>query len=418
MAKITPTETAIPTSTIKFVSPTPTITPTPPLLPTYYQVPIWLADPNYAVFAMVTEVSDNSNEITFFNADTHEKMIISVPNSNISRFFWTPDGNNFGFVETDFLTIHLIDLKTGKVIDYHLPEQSLHCLDKYRKVKWSTIKNMQVYSSSPLDSAFFCPKPSIHVSKEEKEGKAITIIEDMETGRKIETPDSNGNLSIIYFVVSPLQNQLAILQGPAPLDLLQPMGTQIVIYSLENGEIINAFKGQFCSIDWSPDEKKLLVTKSDSDGCYSSALPAILLPKTGQAESISAIENTHKDINQISLFNWSSDGNSIYYEFSNLNGSDICRYDLPNGEVFCLTKNFGELEDKNIEHYKISPDERFIVFQYGYSCFGCDFWGEPSSALIRIDGSDMMIIGKEVFISDPSSTYPYSTLTWRPLPNP
>jgi hypothetical protein len=60
MAKVTPMETAIPTLTIKLASPTPANTPTPPPLPTHYQVPIWLADPNYAVFAMVTDVSDNS----------------------------------------------------------------------------------------------------------------------------------------------------------------------------------------------------------------------------------------------------------------------------------------------------------------------------------------------------------------------
>ena len=396
----------------------PEFTTTPLSIPSTYKLPSWLADPNYAVFAMVTNVLDNSNEITFVNANTHEKFIIDIPDTNIARYFWTPDGKSIGFIESGFLRALLIDLKTGIVTEHSVPEKHSQCLDEYQKSKEPIIRYLPVYSSLPLDSTFLCPESNLHLSQQEKQGKAITIVENLITGQKIEL-DSIGNLLNLEYTISPSQTQLAILQGAVPdPDARNPMGTQISVYSLITGQTISYFEGQFCSLKWSPDENKLLTTKTNEAACNSNVLPVILYPKNNQSHPITAIENAQHSAYYISTFNWSLDSNFLYYVYINPDRSDICRYDLISDKVICLTKDFGELSNYNIESYIISPDERFLAFSYGYSCQGCDYWGEPSSVLIRIDGSDLFFIGKEIYRAEINSPYPYSTLIWRPILNP
>lgn len=382
-----------------------------------YELPSWLASSNFQVFSIVTNVSDTSNELTFINANTHEKFVINVPTSNISRYFWTPDGKSFGFIQSDFLNVLSIDLISGKVTKYAIPEDSAHCLFDYQKTQKPALKYIEVYSSLPSEPSFLCLESVFRLQQIEKNGKAVTVFENLETSQKTELSNSGESLLNIDYSVSPNQTQLAILQGegidPYGLDL---SGTRIRIYDLESGNVITSFEGYFCLLKWSPDGSKLLTTMTNSSGCYSNATPAIIYLEKNLLQPITAIENAQHSKVHISTYNWSQDSNYLYYLYVNPDRSDVCYYNLKNEEIFCPTGNFSELSGLNVEHYKLSPDERFLAFSYGSSCAGCDFWGEPSSVVIQIDGSDYFSLGKEIWIEDVSSTYPFNTLMWRPLP--
>lgn len=382
-----------------------------------YELPSWLASSNFQVFSIVTNVSDTSNELTFINANTHEKFVINVPTSNISRYFWTPDGKSFGFIQSDFLNVLSIDLISGKVTKYAIPEDSAHCLFDYQKTQKPALKYIEVYSSLPSEPSFLCLESVFRLQQIEKNGKAVTVFENLETSQKTELSNSGESLLNIDYSVSPNQTQLAILQGegidPYGLDL---SGTRIRIYDLESGNVITSFEGYFCLLKWSPDGSKLLTTMTNSSGCYSNATPAIIYLEKNLLQPITANENAQHSKVHISTYNWSQDSNYLYYLYVNPDRSDVCYYNLKNEEIFCPTGNFSELSGLNVEHYKLSPDERFLAFSYGSSCAGCDFWGEPSSVVIQIDGSDYFSLGKEIWIEDVSSTYPFNTLMWRPLP--
>lgn len=398
---------------------TETSTQTPALILNNYEFPSWVADPNYQVFGMVTDVLENSNELTFVNANTHEKFYINVPNANISRYFWTPDGKSLGFIKSDFTSVYLIDLKTGNVTETNIPVDASHCLNEYEKVKLPVIRYFRVENSSPSDPSFFCPAPHFDFSQIEKDGKQTTILENLTTGQKIELSSTSENGISYVYELSPSPTKVAILQGNTPdPDLIYPMGTQISVYSLPDGKLISLYEGKFCSLEWSPDENKILTTQTDADACYSNAVPVILYPSSGRSQRITAIENAQHSKYSISTFNWSQDSNFIYYTYVNPERSDVCRYDLTTTNIFCPTSRFDELNERNIEYYKLSSDEKFLTFLYGDSCAGCDYWGEPSSALIKVDGSDMFFIGKEIYRAEVNSPYPYNTLVWRPLPNP
>jgi hypothetical protein len=362
---------------------------------------------------------EDSNELTFVNANTREEFTINVPNTNISRYFWTPNGESLGFITSDFMSVYLINLVTGETVENTVPADASACLFGYEKVKLPVIRYFRVEGLSPSDPSFFCSQSQYAFSQVEKDGIQITTLEYLTTRQKIElSGTSEIGMSHVY-ELSPSQAKVAILQGTTlDPDLIYPMGSRISVYSLPDGKLIASYEGRFCSMKWSPDENKILTTQPDEAACYSNAVPTILYPSSSRSERISEIEDALHSKFSISTFNWSQDSNLIYYTYVNPDRSDVCRYDLATHRIFCPTSGFDELNLHNVEYYELSPNEEFITFLYGDSCAGCDEWGEPSSALMKIDGSDLFLLGKEIYRAEVNAPYPYNTLAWRPLPNP
>src|SRR5690606_22428132 len=106
----------------------------------------------------------------------------------------------------------------------------------------------------------------------------------------------------------------------------------ILIYNLPTGELISSYTGQFCSLEWSPDNEKLLTTQTSSTGC-GNELPVIIFPKTNQVLPIIAIENNQDSWFNISVYNWSQDSNFLYYTYTTIDRSDVCLYDLKTNNI-------------------------------------------------------------------------------------
>ena len=166
---------------------------------------------------------------------------------------------------------------------------------------------------------------------------------------------------------------------------------------------MQTFEGPYYGkLTWSPDRTKILIGKDEA--------PCII--------DVDSLEIKCLDINQpkegsfyTDLFHWSQDSQQIYYGQS-ADRADLCIYDLITDKIFCPTSTLEVLEDRllNIEVYRISPDEQFFVFSYGFGCANCNYWGEPSSAIIRRDGTDFYFLGEENL----EPFYPYGGLLIRP----
>lgn len=436
---VTPTRTATQTATrtpelTPTISPTssPTFTSTPPSIQARYEFPYWVGDFKYSVFSIITDVSANSNELTLINADTHEKFSIRLPSNDVTHYFWTPDGKSFGLVSADFLTVFMINLKSGEVTEYDIPESYSQCLSEYDKQKQPIMRRLNVYHSLPLDASSFCIDPKFEFSHyfflygEEKQGKHIITMEDSITGQTIEFPDPHQDLANIEFQISASENRFAVLQGPVSPNRDDPWfpipaGTFISVYDVPTRKLIASFEGLFCSLIWSPDGEKLLTNIAEMTDCYPGAwVPLILYPDISQSHPVTPIDDAKNSGNSFhtSLYSWSPDSNFLYYEFSALNRGDLYRYDVKNDNSIALTSGLRELDKLNVEGYSFSPNRDFVTFSYGYSCSGCDYWGEPSSVLMRIDGSDLLKLGKEIQEIPGMRidiTYPYGTLSWRPM---
>lgn len=411
------TETAMPTRLpMQTATITPVPTDTPVVLLSNYKFPIWVAETEIPVLMMVSDVTEISNELTFLNANTHKEFSISLPSESFSRFFWMPDGLAFGLLSSDLLSVTLISIATGEVTTHLLHGQAMLCFDDYAKETLPIMRPGIVFSEAPEDQDFFCPKGINEFKAYQEQDKSKIIIRNIgteQTRQVIGNPSSE--LVVISSSWSESSGLLAILlsQEPDP-DNFNPNVAQILIYDVGSQQVIATYTGEYCEISWAPDGTKALAY---DDGCFANASPYILYPYEQKIEAVAISEKEGHYSNQIAPVEWLRNGEGFYHIFPNSNRMDLCQYNISTNSVYCPTESFDELDGYNVEYYEVSPDEEVIVFSYGASCYGCDFWGDPSSALIRADGTDFFFIAEEVADwLELNHPYPYYTMLWKPMP--
>lgn len=156
-------QTAFPSTATLSVPDSPT--PVPPSIANSYSIPNWLGDHNHMVIMAITSITDNSNQLTFFNVNTQEHFDISLPISNISHYFWTTDGNSFGFLSRDKTSVFVVSTITGVTSESSLSVKASTCLQKYFDDRGAPenkyiLSKMWVYDTSPESETFFCEPPS------------------------------------------------------------------------------------------------------------------------------------------------------------------------------------------------------------------------------------------------------------------
>lgn len=172
MVDVSATSTPIPSTATETFTNTPLATlmpiespiPTPPSIATSYNVPKWLGNLDYTVIMAITSVTENSNQLTFFNANTRERYDISLPIKNLSHYFWTTDGKSLGFLSRDKTTVFVVSSNTGITSEYSLTKEASACLQKYFDSRGAPenkfiLSDMQVYDTTPESDTFFCEPP-------------------------------------------------------------------------------------------------------------------------------------------------------------------------------------------------------------------------------------------------------------------
>jgi hypothetical protein len=164
-------------------------------------------------------------------------------------------------------------------------------------------------------------------------------------------------------------------------------------------------------IAWSHNQQ-FYIAKSltgENDG-----LPCIINRSGKVTKCLTAI-NEQFYSNGLDLVRWSKDDNQIYYvQFEDSVRADLCIYQLASDATTCPTEKISELDGYNIEYYDMSDDEEFFKVLYGSSCSKCDFWGEPSSLVLRKDGTDILFMGKELQEPNTHWAYPFFSSLFRP----
>jgi hypothetical protein len=335
-----PTNTPFPTLT-----PTESPTPTQPSIAPSYRVPKWLGNLDDAVIMAITSITDNSNQLTFFNANTQERYDISLPIANLSHYFWTSDGKSFGFLSRDRTTVFLVNGNTGVMSEYSLTEKASTCLQEYFDNRGAPenkfiLSKMWVYDTSPESETFFC------------ESSSSFNFPDVKTPSEFSSPIAWSHNQQFY--------------------------------------IANSLLGE------------------------NRGLPCILNISGKVTKCLTAINEMYYS-NGLDLIRWSKDDSQIYFvRFEELIRADLCIYDLASDTITCPTEQISELDGYNIEYYALSDDEEFFRVLYGSSCSKCDFWGEPSSLVLRRDGTDILFMGKELKEPNTHWAYPFYASLFRP----
>ncbi|MBN2501700.1 MAG: hypothetical protein JXB38_13040 [Anaerolineales bacterium] len=420
--KNTPTVTKSPTATTL-----PTLTATPladtflQTLPATYDLPAWFSIFEHTVVMTVTDFTETHTRVAFIDANLSEEYNIWVPHTMFSHYFWTTDGESFGFLSRDKGSVYIVDSLTGQASKYEIDDRATECLEDYLSRRGpeylNMLEKMWVFDTSPEYPDFFCEPGSKAKdyqfelkSKRVFEGETETLIAtNTETGHesaemKVADPENElYALTTSRVVDSPL---LVVVQGgPYAPEALEPRwrhdtpGDRILLFDMSSGKLVNTFEGEYVGYPkWSPDHTKIL-TEKDNRPC--------VIDAESRGIKCLDIERSQEGYLYADLFMWSKDSEQIYYGQSS-DRADVCIYDLPSDDILCPTSALKALEDLNIEYYKISPDEQFFIFLYGYSCSTCDVWGEPSSGIIRRDGTDFYFLGDEG--GEPSFPF-FSSLT-------
>jgi hypothetical protein len=406
-------------------------------IPASYDLPNWIHDEKN-VLMIVTDISETFNQLSLVNARTDELFAITISPSEIRGYFWTPDGQDFGFLSSDDKTVYLVDTFSGNVEKLSVNEQASILLNKGDSRDKYMLERLGVFGSfSSNDVLFyycrlcysfdFTQTIDMEYPKGEYNEPQVSA-KNVLTGSKTLLTKPDDQIYDFETVWSPNKFEVAILQGiqPSEPDYMRfgnwP-GNRITIYNTKTGQIIDTYQGNFASIrwHWSSDGKKILYRNLPESQNYDGTQVCILYLNEKRSKCIDKLENS--GIKSVSYFDWSEDGEKIYYinDVTNPHRSDLCVYDTQAANINCPTKNIPDLDYLNIEGYIASPDGNYFLISYGNSCSTCDFRGEPSIAIVSSEGNGFIFLGKQVFkeIKDEYVYYPeYSHSIWRPIIQP
>lgn len=422
----TVTVTASPTTTspTQIITPTniPAVEPTPSTnIPAQYQLPDWINDPQANVAVMITDVKDHIYTLSFLNVVTRDSFDISLSPNLIRGYFWMPDGKLFGFLASDLKTIFLVNLGNGNVDQHPISEKTVRLLSAE---KIGIIEPLIAHGSLEQDDFHLVSSHQSDFSANfkyrakmdyESAASPFLIVENLESGSITPITTPSDRMGGYQFAWSPKVSYLEFLQGTDGTAGMTPTGQKITIYK-PDGQKVTSFEGDFRSPKWSPDGSKILYEEPASNS------PCILEINTGVKKCIREIGRNHSELSYTGSFSWSQNEKQIYYTYHSDQDeikSGFCVYNLLSGINFCPTTNVPELKTANVEWYNVSPNEQFLVFSAGSSCAGCDFWGEPSSIMIGMDGKNSYSLGEEILVTDLYTfSYPMATLLWRPIITP
>lgn len=410
-----------PTAISLINTPTPA---SPEIIPISYNLPEWINDPQATIGMTISDVSGDSFKFTFLNFGTKDSFEISASSNVLMGYFWMPDGTHFGFLASDMQTAFLVNLESGKVEQIPISENAVRFLKGVERDKF--IEPLIVQDVSANDFTFlplYRQEYSYDLSYiadydfQNSDNRTI-IVQNAGSGEITYITSPSDEFCNIEHMWSPVKSELAILRskmfdGCGRMGM--PPGERIEIYK-PDGERLASFEGSFSDPTWSPDGSKILYGDKLSNS------PCILDLILATKRCIREIARNHPNANTIHALSWSMDGKQIYYMYSSADESGWCVYNLMNGDIFCPTDGLQELEDFSIVRYKVSPNERFLMFHFGGSCATCDYWANPNVGIIGKDGSNFYTLGEEPLVgvmmgnSYVMFSYPMVTLLWRPNP--
>lgn len=390
--------------------------------PLTYNLPEWINDPEATVGMTISDINGDSFRFAFLNLGTKDSFEISASSNFVMGYFWIPDGTHFGFLSSDMETVFLVNLESGQVEQAPVSEYAVRFLKGVEREKF--IEPLIIQGVYPDNFAFlelyhqeysYDLRYIVDYDFQNTDNRTI-IVEDSETGQITYITNPLDQLCNLEYMWSPIRSELAIVRGNLSDQcgrIGMPPGERIEIYR-PDGERLASFEGGFRDPIWSPDGSKIIYGDALSDS------PCILDLDLATKRCLREITRRHPNAYTTSALSWSMDGRQIYYMYISDDESGLCIYDLMNGSDFCPTNGLQELKELRIVRYKISPDERFLMFHFGGSCATCDYWANPIVGVIGKDGSGFYTLGEEPLVgatigsSYVMFSYPMGTLLWRP----
>ena len=350
---------------------TPFVVPTPFLTPGVktYTIPEWLksTDNNVALLADRNEAPDfwagEFNQITFIDVEAGESITFEV--EYFDEVFWQ-DRNKVVFLHAghcmDFRYISILDLLTGEVARYGTDNNNGgdYCPDQ-------SFQNSRSVSMIMFD----LPVPE----------HDIFTGEGNDSGSQIEEYTS------VAVAVSPDNRKGIVLQRTES----EKPKTRFEIYDFVSMDLIDYY------YDLSIDKSFIILSDSKMVFYLSGNTPCVL-----DLELLTAdcgvplsddifnpyIRDVLSDDGLLAVGHDQSFGNDVYY------ADRLCIYNIWTSDIVCPMDDldflsldkFDGYETRYVANYEISPDRKFVAFNYGYGCPTCDYYDGVGRAIVSVDG--------------------------------
>jgi hypothetical protein len=422
----------------KTASPSKSPTNTPIALLATYTLPVWMSNPDTNILAaLVTNDFEHTRKISFFNATTGENYEILMPR-DVSGYFWY-DNTNFGLLSKNLETAYRINLQTGKVSTESVSSQATHFLrgeeDDYKNSYGDTASALKITKDADTNNLLFTHTWYGHYGGRSKNGLSSAewdgnwtqiIVTDNKTNQTIWQSEPFQDTYGTSFMWSPKdESHLAYLKGkPAePLSDFITESITLTIVDVVNGKVLGNYAGDFGTMKWSPDGKKILYEDPMSHyhtyGIEFKDAPCILFLNLGERRCLRSIPRLVPEGYQLvttGAYEWGPDNQSILYTYiyekqNNVIGN-LCIYSLVTGYINCPIENLEALSGMTIGTPDMSPDQQFIHFCYGTSSLLSGDAGINYEGVINVDGTGFF--SWEAEIGGPPRCS-FGTL-WRPLP--
>jgi hypothetical protein len=395
----------------------------------YADIPDWLKNENTdTVFMALTGREGDSYLVSVINAVTQEKYTLRVVNTQ--GFFWLDGGRSIGLLSGGSV-VTKIDLQSGQETQLHPKGDFLRFHDYFsdREPEPLLAAGNLMGSDFYLGDAYelrvisFDRKYSVNTNNDNQidfEQRPL-YLETLGSENVVPITNPLDNFYQPDYVWSPNQRLLAMLQtrtlpsGPGywPSEYLR-------IYDADKKAFIAKYNGKFSGIEWSSDGTQLLYTIEPFQGGFHSGLPCIFSLISGESKCFYTVQYEDKEDFK-SMFRWLPDGSGITYLIDGQREGgyygQFCIYRFKTDQVTCPTKTLSEIKGRAIPRYDISPDGRFVIFDYDEAGPRSDFIKAPYTSLVGLDGQGYLSLSsaKDYQNSQNPMEFIGRGVVWRPI---
>lgn len=388
----------------------PTTSPSPAPEEVSIEFPEWVKNPDTQILLFpFTQKSNVYKNLALINAKTAERFDIPYT-EKVGDYFWSPDGQQIGFLPNNTNLLSLFSIKDGKVHLFNLENKTLRFLRHSTNVE--TIIPF-LSTSSDFTNPNLELIPFLHpISPDnryflliENCSKSYFCIYDAQENELVDIFKINSETVYLFSEISPDSKYVAVVEVDKAPGLYFTFDEEptfrLQVYDIAAKKLFTSYKN-ITSADWSPDGQKFLYTQVEHQEYYSflGTSPCIFDTLSGDTKCFK--------ISNIAYPNWSPDQKSLSF-ISNNKSKGFCIIQLISEQQKCILRKLDN-EDQMLINYTWSPDSHFIVFAYDTSCPYCDYRDRPEFGIADISTGNYFSIDYTNHYFEPG--------LWRPSQNP
>jgi hypothetical protein len=364
------------------------------------EIPDWIKKPHNNVLLLpLVENALQGSPSTFrlINPNNGEQMMLNL-NRGYYFYYWKDAS-------------HIVFLGYGSCDEDGFPRHEYVAeLNTFTGILW---QGTEKEYTEPIKNCYQSPNEE-EIVLNRGLPEITTEIKDPITGQTISLTSPNDGIGDVSYALSPNKNYIAIVQADGeyrPSEFWLPEhGDKVSIYNLSSRKHI-------LTIEENERVSSLLIFLDNESLVYvRENTPCIVFLQSLEKKCIHAISEKFQNSAVIVESPLSTSRKLGFIHFTSSYGG-ICFYDLFSGNFNCPTDQFSNMKEQIITNYSLSPESKFILFEYdseGCPIPWCDNFTDPHWAITDIEGNRLVELG-ESYTVGMTVFRPIQPDPWRPI---